>query len=164
MNKSATLKYVLKPGFTHYHREPDGDAGLHGDVVKLKAGAVVDLTAKQAENFSDRFELLTAVQARAEAEIAMAKAATTQAEEQKAAAPVEAPAEPAAEATAETAAAAFDPVDVEARGAKDLIAIVEGLETEAQVRQVADDEVSRGTRKRSTVLAAADARLEELDA
>ena len=55
--KSATLKYVLKPGYTHYVREPDEADGLHGDVVKLEPGAVVDLNAAQAENFADRFEL-----------------------------------------------------------------------------------------------------------
>lgn len=181
--KSATLKYVLKPGFTHYLREPDEADGLHGDVVKIEAGTVVDLNANQAASFADRFELLTAVKARAEAEVAMAKAATAQAEEQAQvapAAPADAPPaateEQVATAATETpesaeadkadaaaqAPAAFELVDVEAHSASDLIAIVGGLETEAQVRQVADDEVSRGARKRSTVLAAADSRLEEL--
>lgn len=155
--KDATLKYVLKPGFTHYMREPDETDGLHGDVVKLEPGAVVDLTAAQAENFADRFELLTAVQARAEAEIAMAKAATAQADEQEAA-PAEAPAAVVGD-IADTPPDAFERDDLSAR---DLIALIGRLQTEAAVREVADDEVSRGKRKRSTVLAAADARLEEL--
>ena len=158
MSKStATLKYVLRPGFTHYYREPDEAEGLHGEVIQLEPGAVVDLNANQAENFADRFELLSTVKARAEAEVAMAAAATAQADEQDAA-----PTAPADEAPAE-APAAFDAVDVEAHSASDLIAIVGALETEAQVRQVADDEVSRGSKQRSTVLAAADARLEELE-
>lgn len=162
MSKSATQKYVLKEGFTHYLREPDDEDGLHGDVVKVGAGTVVDLTEAQARNFRDRFELLTAVQARAESQVAMAKAATAQANEPPPAV-VHDPDEVGPDAVA-VEDPGFERVNVKAHGASALIKIVAKLGTEEQVRQVADDELARGRRKRSTVLAAADARLEELGA
>lgn len=154
----ATRKYVLKAGFSHTVRDQET-----GELRQLRAGSVVELNRRQATAFADRFELLESVQARAAAEAAMLAAAEGEAEAiDKAATPMPA----AAAATAEVATPApkpVEPVDVDKFKADELVAKIGKCKTEAEVRAIADPE-SKRSRPRTSVLTAADEKLEELGA
>lgn len=150
----STEKYVLKPGFSHYHRQDNR-------VVELSAGDVADLTPTQAEAFADRFELLSAVEARAEVESKIAASAKAQAAEQEATKP--APGTAGDGAPVKPAPSTPEPAEnVGDYKAGDLIKMIGKCKTADEVAAIADAEEAR-SRPRSTVLAAADERLEELD-
>lgn len=159
MTTEATRKYVLKPGYSHTQRNEDGS------LKRLDAGAVVELTQRQARAFADRFELLESVQARAAAEAAMLESAESQAAEIDQAKPAETPAPAPTETPAETPAepVEVEPVDVNKYKADELVVMIGKCETEGEVRAIADAEEAR-SRPRTSVLTAADERLEELGA